>query len=151
MRSQPSHRRSARKRYHTNPADDEDASTTSSAAEAVEMFDLEKTVRGTKTDSTEANLMRELNHYDVVSTIYHWSSVDIGIKCWNASFLSTVFFSRAKHRVDLCLGCNWLHNVRPGRAENPGEPDLPQGERVWSWLILCDDSKNLAIHNGPIF
>lgn len=78
MRSQPGHRRGLKKRAVHKLVDEDDSSTSSPA---VEMADLEKTVRGVEADSTEADLMRELNHYDVVSTIYHWSSVDLGVKC----------------------------------------------------------------------
>lgn len=47
--------------------------------------------------------------------------------------------------TDFCLGCNWLHNVRPDREDKCTEPDIPSGERVWSWLILCDDSMDTKL------
>ena len=33
-------------------------------------------------DDSEVDLLDTLNHYDVVDSIWHWSSVDLGKKCW---------------------------------------------------------------------
>ena len=70
MRSQPQRSKSSRIRMHHRLVD-EDSSPGSSLPdhEAVELEDLEKAAAGKESqDRTEADLMRDLNHYDIVST-----------------------------------------------------------------------------------
>lgn len=38
---------------------------------------------------------------------------------------------------DTCLGYNSVYAVSGDHFRN--EPSLPDGKRVWSWLILCED------------
>ena len=42
--------------------------------------------------------------------------------------------------ADTCIGYNTLF-VTTGlsREETENGKDLPEGKRLWSWLILCDD------------
>lgn len=42
-------------------------------------------------------------------------------------------------KADTCVGYNTLF-VAPDVPVENGK-DLPQGTRLWSWLILCDDGK----------
>jgi len=83
----------------------------------------------------------DLNHYDLVSSMWNWSSVDIGSKC---GIHSLVFHStrRLTSLTDFCLGYNSVYNVRlPGTWMSmiSDDEDMPRGERLWTWLILCDD------------
>ncbi|KAL9083264.1 MAG: hypothetical protein Q9159_005875 [Coniocarpon cinnabarinum] len=45
----------------------------------LETFDIEKHTAQTQT--IEYDLMKDLTHYDVVRSIYHYTSVDPGVKC----------------------------------------------------------------------
>ncbi|EEH37147.2 hypothetical protein PAAG_07703 [Paracoccidioides lutzii Pb01] len=64
----------------------------------------------------------------VVNKIWHFASVDYGQKY-------------------LCLGYNSLH-VASGVhfGTSPGKPD---GKRVWTWLLICDDGTVISIHENP--
>ena len=61
----------------------------------------------------------------------------------------------------ICLGFNHHHKTSPQSWDNPPRPPLqpadvdepfdagdynPEGKRVWSWLILCDDGKHPPPH-----
>ncbi|EQL37620.1 hypothetical protein BDFG_01194 [Blastomyces dermatitidis ATCC 26199] len=64
----------------------------------------------------------------IVNKIWHFSSVDYGEKY-------------------LCLGYNSLHVVSGLDLRNSaGKPD---GKRVWTWLLICDDGTVISIHETP--
>ncbi|KAG5295205.1 ADP-ribosylation factor [Histoplasma ohiense] len=64
----------------------------------------------------------------IVDKIWHFSSVDYGEKY-------------------LCLGYNSLHVVSGVDFGNStGRPD---GKRVWTWLLICDDGTVISIHENP--
>ena len=42
-------------------------------------------------------------------------------------------------RIDTCIGYNCLY-VIPG-VDNPNGKALPDGLRIWSWLVLFEDGK----------
>ena len=89
MRSSPKPRgRGSKQTSYTKAAHSEHSSDSSQEGESFELQDVERMASSPtnlKPDqSTEADLMENLNHYDIVSTIYHWSSVDIGVKCWHS-------------------------------------------------------------------
>ena len=68
--------------------------------------------------------LRDLNHYQVVDTIWHWSSVDLGPKYF-------------------CLGYNSLYHMR--HRDQKVDTDLPAGTRIWTWLILCHDKTVISM------
>ncbi|KAF2145370.1 uncharacterized protein K452DRAFT_243330 [Aplosporella prunicola CBS 121167] len=77
-----------------------------------------------------------VSHYQMVDEVWHWATVDEG-----------------RHYV--CLGYNSLHNIKV-QAPLPAtegiesrSDDLPDGKRVWSWLILCEDRTVISIHEDP--
>ncbi|EON61382.1 hypothetical protein W97_00596 [Coniosporium apollinis CBS 100218] len=80
------------------------------------------------------DLLRGIDHYRLVNEVWHWSSVDWG-------------------RRYICLGYNSLHGVRaklPHEAiEQDSSEDLPEGKRVWTWLLLCEDKTVISIHEDP--
>ena len=41
---------------------------------------------------------------------------------------------------DFCLGYNSLYNVQT-RANSMLNHDHPDGQRIWSWLMLCENSE----------
>ncbi|KAI9820008.1 MAG: hypothetical protein M1827_006579 [Pycnora praestabilis] len=75
-----------------------------------------------------------MNHYQIVDDVWHYSSVDWGQKY-------------------LCLGYNSLHSVPRIEATNPedvlDQKDLPDGKRLWTWLILGDEGTVMSIHEDP--
>jgi hypothetical protein len=46
----------------------------------------------------------------------------------------------------MCCGYNSLYAIPDMDFRN--DPGLPEGKRVWSWLVLCDDGlcHNLDLH-----
>lgn len=52
--------------------------------------------------------------------------------------------------VDTCIGYNTLF-VTPGvpKETNENGRDLPEGKRLWNWLILCDDGTLISIQENP--
>ncbi|KAJ5883600.1 uncharacterized protein N7473_010486 [Penicillium subrubescens] len=65
----------------------------------------------------------------VTDQIWHFSSVDYGPRY-------------------TCVGYNTLF-VAPGVPVENGK-DLPEGTRLWSWLILCDDGTLISIQENPL-
>ncbi|KAF7718302.1 Uncharacterized protein PECH_001110 [Penicillium ucsense] len=65
---------------------------------------------------------------EVTDQIWHFSSVDYGPRY-------------------TCVGYNTLF-VAPDVIVENGH-DLPEGTRLWSWLILCDDGTLISIQENP--
>ena len=53
-----------------------------------------------------------------------------------------MLFARADLGPDTCVGYNSLYVVP--NVESSNGKDLPDGRRLWSWLILCDDGNFLC-------
>ncbi|PGH17206.1 hypothetical protein AJ79_01344 [Helicocarpus griseus UAMH5409] len=64
----------------------------------------------------------------IVNKIWHFASVDYGQRY-------------------LCLGYNSLHVVSGVDFQNA--TGKPEGKRVWTWLIICDDGTVISIHENP--
>lgn len=107
--------------WHGRRDEDLEMSSTSQAAYTTVDFDL----------------LRDLSHYDVVNSIWHWSSVDLGPKCQSEPHAITCMLLTVDS--DFCLGYNSLYNVET-RGDAVLDRDRPNGQRIWSWLILCNDS-----------
>jgi hypothetical protein len=86
--------------------------------------------------STQLEMVRDLSHYHIVQDVWHWSSVD-----WGRRFLA--------------IGWNSIHNVHANKpnAEHDDEmdtgQDVPQGKRIWQWLLLCEDKTVVSISEDP--
>ncbi|KAF1840962.1 uncharacterized protein K460DRAFT_321643 [Cucurbitaria berberidis CBS 394.84] len=85
--------------------------------------------------STQLEMVRDLNHYQLVDDVWHWSTVD-----WGRRFVS--------------IGYNSLHNVRTKQVDEGPEDadrsqDMPHGKRVWNWLLLCEDKTVISISEDP--
>lgn len=76
----------------------------------------------------------DLNHYRLVDEVWYYCSVDWGKKY-------------------LCIGYNSLSQLRAtGVTKDPNEDHIsnkPEGRRLWTWLILCDDDTIISIHENP--
>ena len=71
------------------------------------------------------------NLYRILDELWHYSSVDFG-------------------RNYVCIGYNSLYGTKhAGHTEGIVDDVLPQCTRVWTWLILCEDSTVIAIHEDP--
>ena len=53
----------------------------------------------------------------------------------------------ANEYVDTCIGYNSLHTVP--KVEMFNGKELPDGKRLWSWLILFDDGTIPRTIYGP--
>ena len=64
----------------------------------------------------------------IVNEIWHWHTVD-----WGQRYL--------------CLGYNSVFTVKDIKLDNG--PNKPQGKRIWTWLILCDDGTVISVYENP--
>ena len=82
----------------------------------------------------EPATLPDMNHYQLVDEVWHYTSVDWG-------------------RKYLCLGYNAIYNVHLKMSEDMEEglrqQDRPDGKRVWNWLLLCDDRTVISIVEDP--
>ncbi|KAJ5730691.1 uncharacterized protein N7483_005199 [Penicillium malachiteum] len=74
---------------------------------------------------------KNLTFSQVTDQIWHFCSVDHGPRY-------------------TCLGYNTLF-VTPGvsKETNNNGKDLPEGKRLWNWLILCNDGTVISIQENP--
>ncbi|KAK5137346.1 hypothetical protein LTR08_008923 [Meristemomyces frigidus] len=70
------------------------------------------------------------NLYRIIDDIWHYSSVDFG-------------------RSYVCLGYNSLYGTKDSGVDDTGGGPLPHCTRVWTWLLLCDDSTVITICEDP--
>ncbi|KZF26495.1 hypothetical protein L228DRAFT_279684 [Xylona heveae TC161] len=119
-----------RRFYHRTSKDDTVRKTASSY-----VTDAEVGIQMTERKSAETSALRlDLNHYHLVDEVWHYSSVD-----WGRSYM--------------CLGFNSLYNVHIDLSNTDDKErsrlDVPDGKRVWSWLIICDDGTVISVHEDP--
>ncbi|KAK5689923.1 hypothetical protein LTR17_026120 [Elasticomyces elasticus] len=69
------------------------------------------------------------NLYRIVDDIWHYTSVDLG-------------------RNYVCIGYNSLYGTKPAGVEFSDDV-LPHCVRVWTWLVLCDDSTIITVNEDP--
>ncbi|KGO68267.1 Small GTPase superfamily, ARF/SAR type [Penicillium italicum] len=78
--------------------------------------------------SSESASFKNLTFAQVTDQIWHFSSVDHGPRY-------------------TCIGYNTLF-VIPTLSQ-PNGKDLPDGKRLWTWLIQCDDGTIISIQENP--
>ncbi|KAI9800774.1 MAG: hypothetical protein M1833_003191 [Piccolia ochrophora] len=94
--------------------------------------DLEKEVDAGRAKPRTLELP-DLNHYRLVDEVWHYCSVD-----WGDKFL--------------CIGYNALQSGQTMASSsshlNPDTPsrDVPDGKRVWVWLVLCYDGTVISLY-----
>ncbi|KAI9713858.1 MAG: hypothetical protein M1820_000588 [Bogoriella megaspora] len=98
-------------------------------------IELEEGWKGWKDIPIADEPLPDLNHYLIADEVWHYNSVDWG-------------------RKYVCIGYNSVHNIRASQAEGAEEAfrqdeDLPQGKRIWNWLLLCDDKTVISISEDP--
>ena len=69
------------------------------------------------------------NLYKIIDDLWHYSSIDFG-------------------RNYVCIGYNSLYGTKHA-GEDVGESLLPCCTRVWTWLVLCEDSTVISINEDP--
>lgn len=109
------------------------ASVVNSVSSAVDPEDHLGTELSTM--SLDHDFSETISHYRLIDEVWHWSTVDEG-------------------RRYVSLGYNSLHSTSASRdrssgATESGTSDLPEGKRVWSWLVLCEDKTVINIHEDP--
>jgi hypothetical protein len=83
----------------------------------------------------ESASFRNLTFAQVTDQIWHFSSVDHGPRCKLERHLIGL---RAKRTAtDTCIGYNTLFVIPT--LSMPNGKDLPDGKRLWTWLVQCDD------------
>ncbi|KFY52453.1 hypothetical protein V496_08430 [Pseudogymnoascus sp. VKM F-4515 (FW-2607)] len=63
------------------------------------------------------------NFFNIAANFSSYQSIDIGEKF-------------------ICIGANWMHPIE--RNSGVVEP-----ERLWSWIVLCDDATVISFHEDP--
>lgn len=74
----------------------------------------------------------KLSFAQVTNQIWHFCSVDHGARCMQNAGLRA-----HADEPDTCIGYNSLY-VTPNTNNSNGK-SLPEGLRLWSWLVLFDD------------
>ena len=69
------------------------------------------------------------NLYKIIGDLWHYSSIDFG-------------------RNYVCIGYNSLYGTKHGN-DGPRNCPLPHCIRVWTWLVLCEDSTVISINEDP--
>ncbi|KAH8697412.1 hypothetical protein BGW36DRAFT_167682 [Talaromyces proteolyticus] len=82
------------------------------------------------TASTETLSMSGLTFSHIINHIWHFCSVDYGPRY-------------------TCIGYNSLYAVKIGDRAISNGKGLPDGKRLWSWIILCDDGTIISLQENP--
>ena len=76
----------------------------------------------------------DLNHYRLVDEVWYYCSID-----WGDAYL--------------CIGYNSLSQLHATEMNESTDENRmnnkPQGRRLWTWLILCNDGTVISIHENP--
>jgi hypothetical protein len=72
--------------------------------------------------------LSEIKWGHIVNEIWHWHSVD-----WGQRYL--------------CLGYNSIFTIKDVKFDNG--LNKPEGKRVWTWLVLCDDGTVISVYENP--
>ncbi|KAJ6114280.1 hypothetical protein N7486_000058 [Penicillium sp. IBT 16267x] len=82
-------------------------------------------------EGQDTSSFKHLTFSQVTDQIWHFSSVDHGPRY-------------------TCIGYNTLF-VTPNvpKEKNGNGKDLPEGRRLWNWLILCDDGTVISMQENP--
>ena len=82
----------------------------------------------------------DLNHYTIVNEVWYFCSVDWGSKCKALQRLRKLRLIK----LDLCVGYNSLSQLESDHVDRTQPldhmPSKPHAKRLWTWLIICDDS-----------
>lgn len=128
-------RGSIHRSMHRRPASVAHSTSSAIDPESVPGFEAEEI-------SLDQDFTKMISHYRLIDEVWHWSTVDEG-------------------RRYVSLGYNSLHStpasrdltspLKIGGQEEKKEKhsDLPEGKRVWSWLVLCEDKTVINIHEDP--
>lgn len=86
----------------------------------------------------ESASFKNLTFAQVTDQIWHFSSVDHGPRCKHsiAELLNEILGPGA-NKPDTCIGYNTLFVIPT--LSMPNGKDLPDGKRLWTWLIQTDD------------
>lgn len=83
------------------------------------------------------------DHYTIADQMPNYHAIDYGRRCkfgcacssWHGLILCLV----------ICIGANWMHKEKHDPAEKPTDDTVVlegKQRRLYSWLILCNDSKD---------
>jgi hypothetical protein len=123
--SQPQHR-TAREVMHGVPG-------RSKHYDATKLADLHNDPedQGSSPLATAKATTFDVNHYRIVSEVWHFASIDWGYKF-------------------TCIGYNSLYrSARNLTDPKQAKSEKPAGKRVWTWLVLCNDHTLISIHENP--
>ncbi|KAL1983870.1 hypothetical protein VTN96DRAFT_9794 [Rasamsonia emersonii] len=77
-----------------------------------------------------ASSFKSLTFASIIDQIWHFCSVDYGPKY-------------------TCIGYNSLYAVKINGREIDNGKGLPNGKRVWCWIILCNDGTIISMQENP--
>ena len=90
----------------------------------------------------KAESFKGLTFTQVTNQIWHFCSVDHGPRC-KSPWFSIAACSMLMAVLDTCIGYNSLYVIP--NVETTNGKDLPDGKRLWSWLILFDDGEDISL------
>ncbi|EED24334.1 conserved hypothetical protein [Talaromyces stipitatus ATCC 10500] len=80
--------------------------------------------------SAEVASLGYLSFSNIINQIWHFCSVDYGPKY-------------------TCIGYNSLYTVKVNNKILENGKGLPEGKRLWCWIILCDDGTVISMQENP--
>ncbi|OKL60249.1 hypothetical protein UA08_04581 [Talaromyces atroroseus] len=80
--------------------------------------------------SSEVASLGHLSFSNIINQIWHFCSVDYGPKY-------------------TCIGYNSLYTVKINQKILENGKGLPEGKRLWCWIILCDDGTVISMQENP--
>ncbi|PVH87189.1 hypothetical protein DL98DRAFT_510047 [Cadophora sp. DSE1049] len=96
--------------------------------------DIEVATTGMSLDlprSPRKSALHDISHYALARQMINYQSHDVG-----AQFL--------------CVGANWIHELKPLFNENdPEKVSEGRQKRLYSWLFICDDHTVISLHEHP--
>ncbi|KAL9103789.1 MAG: hypothetical protein Q9163_001198 [Psora crenata] len=94
----------------------------------------------------------DLSHYKIVDEVWHYIGLCIGYNSLSGMSVN----SPAEVEDDEHMRTKWSKRKDRKRAGKEKSDQLgnhlktnPDGKRVWTWLILCDDDTVISIHENP--
>ncbi|MBE7181549.1 MAG: hypothetical protein INR71_10140, partial [Terriglobus roseus] len=95
--------------------------------------------------TADIDLSKAMNQYNLANEVWHWSSVDWGRRFLCLGYNSLYPVPYCHHsRNDTDQGADVFEGDEDWR-----DHDLPEGKRVWSWLLLCEDKTVITVSEDP--
>ncbi|KAJ5917722.1 hypothetical protein N7454_010097 [Penicillium verhagenii] len=115
-----------------------------------------KNLRDTE-DLHDTSSFKHLTFSQVTDQIWHFSSVDHGPRCkltalWGKKKKKTEEKKEDSTQVEDTPASVTIHyssHPECPKKKNENGIDLPEGKRLWNWLVICDDGTIISMQENP--